>query len=410
MAEVSRWLGTGAYRYVTVGQARPLCSNGPGGLLPINAARSQSRFTDEPAPLLKRRAPHRTSERIYRVRKAQNHQKRVNFLGCTSLSAPLARLFWLPDARKSQTATKTSLLIQTGRLQMKLFSCVNPVWTRGAVSIHPDTWRSPQQLRAFCTVLLIFTEERSGCGASLKRPKLRPDTFKASTAARSYSRRSEEAPLLHRSKTAYYDILKVSPSATQSQIKTAYYKQSFIYHPDKNLGSREATERFSDISEAYNVLGNISMRRKYDRGILSLSDLQSPGKPSTKDPSSRSTSSQHQHYHPHHQRARRFSQTGGRPMFDFDAFYQAHYGEQLQRERELRAKKKQMDEMQKQRINEFNKQKILEFTLIMLVGMSGVIFLGLAKPWPSSSSSGSRQWLMFLRGASSDWPAVVAEA
>uniref|UniRef100_A0A3P9MXZ1 Uncharacterized LOC103474675 n=1 Tax=Poecilia reticulata TaxID=8081 RepID=A0A3P9MXZ1_POERE len=38
-------------------------------------------------------------------------------------------------------------------------------------------------------------------------------------------------------KTAYYDILKVSPSATQSQIKTAYYKQSFIYHPDKNPGT-----------------------------------------------------------------------------------------------------------------------------------------------------------------------------
>uniref|UniRef100_A0A3B5RC39 J domain-containing protein n=1 Tax=Xiphophorus maculatus TaxID=8083 RepID=A0A3B5RC39_XIPMA len=42
-------------------------------------------------------------------------------------------------------------------------------------------------------------------------------------------------------KTAYYDILKVSPRATQSQVKTAYYKQSFIYHPDKNPGSKEAT-------------------------------------------------------------------------------------------------------------------------------------------------------------------------
>uniref|UniRef100_A0A3Q2PNG2 DnaJ heat shock protein family (Hsp40) member C30 n=1 Tax=Fundulus heteroclitus TaxID=8078 RepID=A0A3Q2PNG2_FUNHE len=96
---------------------------------------------------------------------------------------------------------------------------------------------------------------------------------------------SEEVPLLHRSKTAYYDILKVSPSATQSQIKTAYYKQSFIYHPDKNLGRQDATQRFSQISEAYTVLGNISLRRKYDRGILSQSDLQSSGKPSSRYPS-----------------------------------------------------------------------------------------------------------------------------
>uniref|UniRef100_A0A3Q3GAZ0 J domain-containing protein n=1 Tax=Labrus bergylta TaxID=56723 RepID=A0A3Q3GAZ0_9LABR len=48
--------------------------------------------------------------------------------------------------------------------------------------------------------------------------------------------------------TAYYDILKVSSNATQSQIKTAYYKQSFIYHPDKNPGSDEATQLFSEIT------------------------------------------------------------------------------------------------------------------------------------------------------------------
>uniref|UniRef100_A0A3B4ZBI5 J domain-containing protein n=1 Tax=Stegastes partitus TaxID=144197 RepID=A0A3B4ZBI5_9TELE len=42
-----------------------------------------------------------------------------------------------------------------------------------------------------------------------------------------------------RYKTAYYEILEVSPSATQAQIKTAYYKQSFVYHPDRNAGNDE---------------------------------------------------------------------------------------------------------------------------------------------------------------------------
>uniref|UniRef100_A0A8C1MD26 J domain-containing protein n=1 Tax=Cyprinus carpio TaxID=7962 RepID=A0A8C1MD26_CYPCA len=74
---------------------------------------------------------------------------------------------------------------------------------------------------------------------------------------------------LYKSKSAYYDILEVSPTATHVQIKTAYYKQSFIYHPDKNAGSEEAAFRFSQISEAYSVLGNKALRRKYDRGILS---------------------------------------------------------------------------------------------------------------------------------------------
>ncbi|XP_012727305.2 dnaJ (Hsp40) homolog, subfamily C, member 30b [Fundulus heteroclitus] len=382
MAEVSQRLGTGAYRLATAGpgQVRTLCPKGTSGLLPVNDARNPRHFTEESAQLAQRkRAPQLNSEKLSRVRKTNNQQKLVAFLGCTSLSKPLARLFWLPEAKKSQTAAKTSLLMPPGRHHEKLFSCMNPPWTRGAVSTHPNACMSTQQLRTLCTVLFILAEERSGCGASPNRLKLHPDTFRAFTAARSYSRSSEEVPLLHRSKTAYYDILKVSPSATQSQIKTAYYKQSFIYHPDKNLGRQDATQRFSQISEAYTVLGNISLRRKYDRGILSQSDLQSSGKPSSRYPSGRSTGSQQQQQHYQH-RARQFSRTGGRPMFDFDAFYQAHYGEQLQREKELRERKKRMEEMHKEKVNKFKEEKILELTLIMLVGMSALFFISLNRP------------------------------
>ncbi|XP_008424024.1 dnaJ (Hsp40) homolog, subfamily C, member 30b [Poecilia reticulata] len=377
MAEVSQRLGTGAYRVVTVGpgQALPLRPKKPNGLLPTNDACTQAHFTEECVQLLKGRALQRSSEKLNRVRQTETHQKKMTFLGCASFNTHLARLLWLPDARKSQTIAKTNLLIPTGRLHEKLFSYVKPIWTSRAVSIHPDTWWPPQQLRTFCTVLLILTEDRSGCGASLKHPKLHPGAFKASTAARSCSRWSEEAPLLHRSKTAYYDILKVSPSATQSQIKTAYYKQSFIYHPDKNPGSEEATQRFAKISEAYAVLGNISLRKKYDRGILSQSDLQSPEKPSSEDASSRVTSSQQQHFR--HQRVRPFSQTGGRPMFDFDAFFKAHYGEQLQRERDLRVKRKQMEEEQKKRLKEYRQEKMRELTALMLATMSVMILINL---------------------------------
>ncbi|XP_014842402.1 PREDICTED: uncharacterized protein LOC106917735 [Poecilia mexicana] len=376
MAEVSQRLGTGAYRLVTVGpgQVIPLRPIKPNGLLPINDTCTQAHFTEECVQLLKGRALQRSSEKLNRVRQTETHEKKMTFLGCASFNTHLARLLWLPDARKSQTITKTNL-IPTGRRYEKLFSCVKPIWTRRAVSIHPDTWWSPQQLRTFCTVLLILTDDRSGSGASLKHPKLLSGAFKASTAARSYSKWSEEAPLLHKSKTAYYDILKVSPSATQSQIKTAYYKQSFIYHPDKNLGSEEATERFAKISEAYAVLGNISLRKKYDRGILSQSDLQSPVKPSSKDASSRATSSQQQQYR--HQRARPFSQTGGGPMFDFDAFFKAHYGEQLQRERDLRVKRKQMEEEQKKRLKEYREEKMRELTALMLATMSVMILISL---------------------------------
>uniref|UniRef100_A0AAQ5YMS2 DnaJ homolog subfamily C member 30, mitochondrial n=1 Tax=Amphiprion ocellaris TaxID=80972 RepID=A0AAQ5YMS2_AMPOC len=210
-----------------------------------------------------------------------------------------------------------------------------------------------------------------------QRLKPHPDTLKASASSRSYSWSSEDAPLLHRSRTAYYDILSVSPTATQSQIKTAYYKQSFIYHPDKNPGSEEATQRFSEISEAYTVLGNISLRRKYDRGILSQSDVQRAGRPSSRETTGRSTGSPHQQQQ---QRARRFSQPGGKPIFDFDAFYRAHYGEQLQRERDMRARKQRMEEQQKVNVSRWREGKMMELALTVAVGMAGLLLASLARP------------------------------
>uniref|UniRef100_A0A665VAE4 DnaJ homolog subfamily C member 30, mitochondrial n=1 Tax=Echeneis naucrates TaxID=173247 RepID=A0A665VAE4_ECHNA len=136
--------------------------------------------------------------------------------------------------------------------------------------------------------------------------------------------------------TGYYELLEVLPSATQAQIKTAYYKQSFAYHPDRNAGSGEATVRFSEISEAYSVLGNKALRKKYDRGLLSLSDLTATVRPSSRDGGGASAK----------------QPTGGRrsPLssdirggrFDFDTFFKSHYSEQLQRQRDTRVRQEEL--------------------------------------------------------------------
>uniref|UniRef100_A0A8C4KL84 DnaJ homolog subfamily C member 30, mitochondrial n=1 Tax=Dromaius novaehollandiae TaxID=8790 RepID=A0A8C4KL84_DRONO len=89
-------------------------------------------------------------------------------------------------------------------------------------------------------------------------------------------------------------LLGVPATATQAQIKTAYYEQSFRYHPDRNAGSAEAAQRFAAISEAYLVLGSAALRRKYDRGLLSREDLRGAAKarcrrPSTSTPSTART-------------------------------------------------------------------------------------------------------------------------
>ncbi len=66
----------------------------------------------------------------------------------------------------------------------------------------------------------------------------------------------------------YYDILKVSPKASRSEIKSAYRRLARKLHPDSNSGSEETALKFAAIAEAYEVLGNAGERSKYDRRLL----------------------------------------------------------------------------------------------------------------------------------------------
>ena len=60
-----------------------------------------------------------------------------------------------------------------------------------------------------------------------------------------------------------YSILGIQRSANDSEIKKAYKKLAFQYHPDKNNAS-DAQDKFRDISEAYDILTNADKRRIYD--------------------------------------------------------------------------------------------------------------------------------------------------
>jgi molecular chaperone DnaJ len=63
----------------------------------------------------------------------------------------------------------------------------------------------------------------------------------------------------------FYKVLGVDKKASQDDIKTAYRKLARRYHPDTNKDAG-AEERFKEISEAYDVLGDPEKRKKYDRG------------------------------------------------------------------------------------------------------------------------------------------------
>lgn len=61
----------------------------------------------------------------------------------------------------------------------------------------------------------------------------------------------------------YYQILGISPRATQLEVKRSYRRLAVQFHPDKNH-SKESEERFKEISMAYEVLNNPEKRAQYD--------------------------------------------------------------------------------------------------------------------------------------------------
>ncbi|XP_046471472.1 dnaJ homolog subfamily C member 30, mitochondrial [Neodiprion pinetum] len=142
----------------------------------------------------------------------------------------------------------------------------------------------------------------------------------------------------------HYDTLGLSPKATQNDIKSAYYKLTMIYHPDKNK-SEAAKHKFRKITDAYEVLGSYKSRKMYDRGMR-------PGPGSRRmedrDPEEvKKEDAQTRFYKARMNRSKIVTSDGRSPIYNFDEWAKAHYGslftqtseskvncERLQREKE----------------------------------------------------------------------------
>lgn len=147
-----------------------------------------------------------------------------------------------------------------------------------------------------------------------------------------------------------YAVMGVSPNATQQQIKEAYYRHSMKLHPDK--GGVADHSKFTELTEAYAILGRHNLRRKYDKGLLH-----------------RGGGVETSHSHAHHasgmERVHRTSTQTNKVKFNFDEFYRAHYGEALKREQLRRRAETQRQRERRGRIFSVSSQRLLIVSVIL---------------------------------------------
>ncbi len=79
----------------------------------------------------------------------------------------------------------------------------------------------------------------------------------------------------------FYKVLGLQPTASDSEIKRTFKDLAKRHHPDRNKGNPKSEEKFKEISEAYEVLGNPESRKKYDeeRELLNHPGFSSRGSP-----------------------------------------------------------------------------------------------------------------------------------
>jgi molecular chaperone DnaJ len=81
----------------------------------------------------------------------------------------------------------------------------------------------------------------------------------------------------------YYSVLGIKASATQEEIKRAYRKAVFRYHPDRNPGDNEAAGKFKEVLDAYEILSDLNRRAKYDQARPAQTESEAEEEPAKEE-------------------------------------------------------------------------------------------------------------------------------
>lgn len=157
---------------------------------------------------------------------------------------------------------------------------------------------------------------------------------------------------------SHYDSLGLSKNATQADIKTAYYELSKVYHPDRSQGlahTEENEQKFRDITEAYEILGNVKSRKLYDKGFIGNSPSSTTA--TTDDPL-------HKFYKSREVRSRPPTPTGNVPIYNFDEWAKMHYGNTFRKSQQYKKRQAFREQMAKEHDEKLQTDKLLLFITV----------------------------------------------
>lgn len=139
-----------------------------------------------------------------------------------------------------------------------------------------------------------------------------------------------------------------------------------LHHPDKNKDNEFAAEKFREITEAYEVLGNFRLRKLYDKGIISSAGEKNAQKQPTaeeeeNDPTTR--------FYKARMRKEHTTATGRTPIYDFDEWTQNHYGRSFDQQQKLKRDLKETKWKKEDHATSSQVELVLVAVLFIVVAM-----------------------------------------
>ncbi|KAK3270308.1 hypothetical protein CYMTET_21288 [Cymbomonas tetramitiformis] len=143
--------------------------------------------------------------------------------------------------------------------------------TVGAVQIGRGLWNTPEAITETFSGKRWDQRQRAWVVDNLVEDGVKlaekddEDIFAAARQRAQVEEKAESSQAVGEPReTGFYEVLDIKPDATQAEIKRAYYLLARQLHPDKNKDDPTAAARFQELGEAYQVLSNEELRKKYD--------------------------------------------------------------------------------------------------------------------------------------------------